>query len=57
MLRTNARAKVWSSMGLVGNDTTGKAGRIATSNELKAALVRWHTGRGIRADLRSKQVG
>lgn len=33
-------------MWLVGKDTTGKTGRVAISDELKAALVRWYTGRG-----------
>lgn len=40
-------------MWLVGKDTTGKTGRVAISDELKAALVRWYTGRGSEADHRA----
>ena len=40
-------------MWLVGKDTTGKTGRVAISGELKAALVRWYTGRGSKADHRA----
>ena len=40
-------------MWLVGKDTTGKTGRVAISGELKAALVRWYTGRGSEADHRA----
>ena len=40
-------------MWLVGKDTTGKTGRVAISDELKAALVRWYTGRGSEADQRA----
>ena len=40
-------------MWLVGKDTTGKTGRVAISDELKAALVRWYTGRGSEADNRA----
>ena len=40
-------------MWLVAKDTTGKTGRVAISDELKAALVRWYTGRGSEADHRA----
>lgn len=40
-------------MWLVGKDTTGKTGRVAISDQLKAALVRWYTGRGSEADHRA----
>ncbi len=40
-------------MWLVGKDTSGKTGRVAISDELKAALVRWYTGRGSEADHRA----
>lgn len=40
-------------MWLVGKDTTGKTGRVAISDELKAALVRWYTERGSEADHRA----
>ncbi|MDZ4135538.1 MAG: hypothetical protein U1D06_08085 [Paracoccaceae bacterium] len=40
-------------MWLVGKDTTGKTGRVAISDELKSALVRWYTGRGSESDHRA----
>ena len=40
-------------MWLVAKDTTGKTGRVAISDELKAALVRWYKGRGSEADHRA----
>jgi hypothetical protein len=40
-------------MWLVGKDTTGLTGRVAISETLKSALVRWYTGRGSEADHRA----
>jgi hypothetical protein len=40
-------------MWLVGKDTTGTTGRIAISDTLRAALVRWYTGHGTEADHRA----
>ena len=40
-------------MWLVSKETTGLTGRVAISDTLKAALVRWYTGRGNEADHRA----
>ncbi|WP_067490652.1 hypothetical protein [Erythrobacter sp. CCH5-A1] len=40
-------------MWLIGKDTTGLTGRVAISETLKSALVRWYTGRGSEADHRA----